>query len=136
MMVARFSSALSRRWRALDTTTKLGLLVLPLPVIVGLFHLDELPVKLCTFRATTGYACPSCGATRAMGSLADFNVRAAFLWNPTITVLWVLTVARAALGLAGYRPKNRLSGWRLGFVVGAITLGFVASWIYLIQVGR
>jgi len=116
--------------------TRAGLITLVLPLIVGGFHLDDIPVNLCAFRTTTGYACPSCGATRAMGSLAEFKVRAAFLWNPAFTIFWFLMLARAVLGLAGYQPKRQLSGWHLRFVIGAITLGFMVSWIYLIQVGR
>ncbi|MDX1948323.1 MAG: DUF2752 domain-containing protein [Pirellulaceae bacterium] len=38
--------------------------------------------ELCVFRRLTGYGCPGCGMTRCFISLAHFDLRAAWAYNP------------------------------------------------------
>lgn len=41
---------------------------------------------LCPFRALTGFACPGCGATRALHQLLHGNLIAAFQLNPLFLI--------------------------------------------------
>src|SRR5262245_55658791 len=49
---------------------------------VGLLHLARLPIPVCVFKAVTGWPCPTCGSTRAVGRLLEGDLPGAFAMNP------------------------------------------------------
>jgi len=92
----------------------------------------------CTFKALTGFACPTCGTTRAALALARFDFATALTHYPLPTVGWVvflgggLTVATMAL--VGRTPPaipSRLPGWARAAIAGALLL----NWAYSIATG-
>lgn len=101
--------------------------------------LDHAGVSFCYFKALTGYACFTCGTTRALGHLARFDVPAAFAIQPLVTagtlglLLWGLL--DAALLMAGRRSLIRLEGrgWRVATAV-LVVLGTL-NWFYLLATG-
>lgn len=70
-----------------------------------------LPVPHCTWRALTGFACPSCGATRCFRWLCGGDFLAALLINPLVFFSLIaisLYDAYAAVVLIFRLPRLRL----------------------------
>ena len=107
---------------------------------VGLLNLDRLPLTVCTFKAFTGFACMTCGATRALGLLSRGEVAAALAMNPLATVAMLALVPWALADLA-LLPRGRAVGLDLApgvarvVRVAVVTL-VAANWVYLLAVGR
>lgn len=101
--------------------------------------LDHAGVAFCYFKSLTGYACFTCGTTRALGHLAAFDLPRAFAVQPLVTagtlgmLLW--GALDAALLLASKRTIFRLEGrWpRILFVAGLTAA--IVNWIYLLAKG-
>ena len=99
--------------------------------------LDHAGISFCYFKALTGYACFTCGTTRALGHLARFDLPAAFAVQPLVTVgtlvLLLWGALDAALVLFGKRTTVRLEGRALRgatvLLMGLATL----NWIYLLS---
>jgi hypothetical protein len=49
-------------------------------------------LTVCVLKSTTGIPCPSCGATRSLGSIIDLNLYSAFIINPLGYVIAVCLV--------------------------------------------
>ena len=120
----------------------MGLASVPLPLLIHWFGLDRLGIQTCGFRAMTGFACPSCGTTRAWGSLGGGDVLAAFAYNPVFAAAWFLLVAvfvAEAFGWAGgetWLARWPAPGWRRRVIVGLLIAILAANWAYLIIDGR
>lgn len=78
-----------------ETTAKqrafrVALTVLAAAVLLGAYflfwHLTGLGIP-CVFHLLTGLLCPGCGITRAIFSLLQFDVSAAFSYNPMAFVI-------------------------------------------------
>lgn len=92
----------------------------------------------CTFKAITGYACPTCGTTRAALALARFDFATALTHYPLPTLGWVVFLGggliAGAMALAGKSPPaipSRLPNWVRATIVGALVL----NWMYSIATG-
>lgn len=107
---------------------------------VGILHLDRLPFTICYFKALTGWACLTCGATRALGRLFELDVAGALAMNPLATAGVLLLVPWAVADLA-LLPRGRAlvvelaagpaRGARVAFV-----LAVLSNWAYLLLVDR
>jgi predicted ABC-type sugar transport system permease subunit len=128
------------RERATPLGAILAGLSLGVGLLVGLLKLDRLSVTICTLKATTGLACPTCGGTRALGLLYHFDLSGALAMNPLVTV-GVLALIPWALADLWYLRRGRALELELSprgsvlFGVGA-GLALLINWIYLIAVGR
>ena len=70
----------------------------------------DLPLPRCTWRALTGFPCPSCGATRCVRWLCSGDFLAAFQINPLLffTLIGIVTYdLYAALVLVFRLPRFR-----------------------------
>ncbi len=101
--------------------------------------LDHAGIAFCYFKALTGYACFTCGTTRALAHLARFDVPSAFAVQPLVTLGILFLIAwgliDAALLLVSKRTRLRMEG-RVGvlaFVVGMALA--VLNWFYLLATG-
>lgn len=65
-------------------------------VLLGIFAGRFLPVldfaPSCTFKALTGFPCPTCGATRSIVFLSHGNLISSFFMNPLIFAVAVMTM--------------------------------------------
>lgn len=104
-----------------------------------LLGLDHAGVTFCYFKAMTGYACFTCGSTRAIGALSRLDVPTAFAVQPlvTLSVLVVLAWGLADLGLlaAGKRTRVRLGAAASRWALAAFVAAAILNWIYLLRTG-
>ena len=114
-------------------------LALAAAVVTRVFGLDHAGVAFCYFKALTGYACFTCGTTRALGHLAAFDLPRAFAVQPLVTagtlgmLLW--GAIDAGLSLASKRTIFRLEG-RSSRIVFFVGLGVaIVNWFYLLATG-
>lgn len=107
---------------------------------VVLLHLDRLPVSLCVFKAVSGWPCPTCGSTRALGRLLAGDLSGALGMNPLAVVL-ALAVSVWGLADALLLPRGRALTLELSPALGQLArVAAVAllggNWLYLIAAGR
>jgi uncharacterized membrane protein YccF (DUF307 family) len=113
---------------------------LVIAAVVGVLHLDRLPVTFCAFKAVTGLPCMSCGTTRAFARLYSLDLPGAVTMNPLSAAVALALVPWGIADLA-LLPKGRalvleVSPRLAPFVrVTAVTMVF-ANWAYLIVAGR
>jgi hypothetical protein len=107
---------------------------------VGLLGLDRLPFPVCFLKATTGFPCPTCGATRALGRLLHLDPAGAFVLNPLATV-GIVVLAVWALADLALLPRGRALDVEVGPPLGrivrlAVAAAILLNWVYLVAVGR
>jgi hypothetical protein len=113
---------------------------LVIAAVVGLLHLDRLPVTFCAFKAVTGLPCMSCGTTRAFARLFSLDLPGAVTMNPLSAAVALALVPWGLADLA-LLPRGRALALEVApalapFVrVTAVALVF-ANWAYLIVAGR
>jgi hypothetical protein len=100
--------------------------VLPLPAML----------PACSFRSFTGLACPTCGSTRALASLARGEVLASASLNPLFSSLVIASTL--ALLLNGTliifrlpRPSLHLRPFEAACIRGLAVLLVLANWAYV-----
>ena len=114
-------------------------LALAAGVMARFSGLDHAGIAFCYFKALTGYACFTCGTTRALAHLARFDVPSAFAVQPLVTVgtlgLIAWGIADALLLLASKRTQIKMSGRFPGvaFAVGVVLS--ILNWLYLLATG-
>lgn len=134
-MKLRIEAADRGRWtageRIFAATTTFLLAVYGLTRVYGLSILPP-----CHFRRLSGLPCPTCGFGRGLSSLAAFDVRAAFAYNPLVPLVAVF-FAVGCLHLLGSIATGRrlvvvadLDAGRLSTSVGLAAL--LATWVYQI----
>jgi Protein of unknown function (DUF2752) len=118
----------------------LGALAAVSVAAVGWLHLDRLPFTVCYFKALTGWACLSCGTTRALGRLFELDVAGALVQNPLATV-GVLALAPWALADLVLLVRGRALTLELSPALARVArvpfvAAVLANWTYLLVVGR
>jgi hypothetical protein len=101
-----------------------------------LYLFDRLPHLPCVFKVITGYPCPTCGSTRIVSSLINFDILSAFGWNPLLFLGGVAFIAWGFYGFymlfSGKKIQVIFSKKEILFLrLGLITL-FILNWIYLV----
>lgn len=91
----------------------------------------------CAFNRLTGVPCPSCGMTRSVLALADFNLIAAFQFHPlffvSVAILGALALISVGLYFSGRRYLNfNLTPTQWKHVAWLIGLLILINWVYLI----
>jgi hypothetical protein len=118
----------------------LGAVGVAAAALVGLLHLDRLPMTLCLFKRWTGLPCATCGSTRALAHLYHLDVAGAFAMNPLATsaaflvALWCL--GDLLLLVRGRVLSLDLTPREATVVQVGTALAFVSNWIYVIAAGR
>jgi hypothetical protein len=97
-------------------------------LVVGLLHLDRLPMALCYVKAFTGLPCPTCGSTRAVGRLFALDVPGALSMNPLATL--------AAFALAAWAVADLALLPRRQVLRVAAVAAILLNWAYLLAAGR
>jgi Protein of unknown function (DUF2752) len=117
-----------------------GTIVLVGTFAVGLLHLDHLGFPVCLFKAMTGWPCPACGTTRALGRLFALDVPGAFAMNPLATIAALVLVPWAIADLVLLTRGRALEADvapRLGAVLRvAAVVAIVLNWAWLVASGR
>jgi hypothetical protein len=114
-------------------------LALAAAVVTRVFGLDHAGVAFCYFKALTGYACFTCGTTRALAHLARFDVPSALAVQPLVTagtlglIAWGLL--DALLLIVSKRTDLKMSGRvpAAAFALGVVLV--VLNWLYLLTTG-
>ncbi len=99
---------------------------------------EQLGLAPCGFYFTTGYPCPTCGATTAFAWMVHGHPVAAVATHPFGAIMAIATVALLVTSVAGIVtagvPAIRLSRpLAVGLALGLIVL-FLGSWLYKIVV--
>jgi hypothetical protein len=117
----------------------LASLTLAAGVVTRVSGLDHAGLVFCYFKALTGYACLTCGTTRALGHLARLDVPGALAVQPLVTAGAILLVVwgavDATLLLFSKRTMVRMEGRApRGVAVVGVALAAL-NWIYLLAMG-
>jgi hypothetical protein len=125
--------------RVLTGPMTLAGLALAACAVTRVSGLDHAGISFCYFKALTGYACFTCGTTRALGHLARFDLPAAFAVQPLVTagtlalLLW--GAIDAGLVPAAKRPTVRLEGRALRTATILVVALATLNWFYLLATG-
>lgn len=132
-------SLVPRASGALTGPLTLSGLALLAGAVTRLSGLDHAGLSFCYFKALTGYACFTCGATRSLGHLARFDLPSAFAIQPLVTAgtlgLLAWGAVDALLLMTARRTLVRVEGRALRVIaVSGVALATL-NWIYLLAVG-
>ena len=134
-----FAIAPRPRDRVLTGPMTLAGLALLACAVTRVSGLDHAGISFCYFKALTGYACFTCGTTRALGHLARFDLPAAFAVQPLVTagtlalLLW--GAIDGALVLAAKLTTVRLQGRSLRVITVVAAALATLNWFYLLAAG-
>jgi hypothetical protein len=132
------------RLRAVPGALPLGAVLATIGIVAGLavgwLHLDHLPFSICVFKALTGWPCPTCGATRALGLLFRGDLPGAFRMSPLATLVAAALLVWGLADLA-LMPRGRAFAVELSPSLAvparaAALLALLGNWAYLIAAGR
>jgi hypothetical protein len=107
---------------------------------VGVLHLDHLGFPVCVFKLLTGFPCPTCGGTRALGRLFALDLPGAFVMNPLVAAGALVLVPWAVADLV-LLTRGRALEAQVGpplavpLRVTAVLL-VLANWAWLVAAGR
>ena len=94
----------------------------------------------CVFHEITGFPCPTCGGTRSLIALSQFDFFSSFLYNPLALLFTIGLIVFSLLFLVGIISNKSLKimlserGKKV-LRYSAISL-FIFNWIFLILTGH
>ncbi len=94
----------------------------------------------CIFHRLTGIPCLTCGGTRSLVALSQFDIASSFLLNPMLLLLAVGVVAFSLVSLYSLISKKGIAvklnqGQKRALRIGIIGL-FITNWVYLVAAGK
>jgi hypothetical protein len=94
----------------------------------------------CIFHRLTDVPCLTCGATRSLVALSQFDIASSFLLNPMLLLLVVGVVAFSLVSLYSLISKKGIAvklnqGQKRALRIGIIGL-FITNWVYLVAAGK
>ena len=101
-------------------------------------------INTCIIKQVTGIPCPSCGATRSIISLLQYNLEEALYWNPIgIILVIIMTISPIWIVFDYLRKKDSLYIFyrrvevlfRNKYIVGIAIFLILANWIWNYQKG-
>ena len=108
-------------------------------MVYVLYLAKQIPRIPCVFKTLTGYPCPTCGATRVIRSLFQFDIVSAFLRNPLLFLAGVVFAAWVFYGFymlfSGKKVQVVLTESEKRFLRWGIMILFFLNWIYLVKAG-
>ncbi|HLP59499.1 MAG TPA: DUF2752 domain-containing protein [Candidatus Deferrimicrobium sp.] len=104
-----------------------------------LYLVKQIPRIPCVFKTITGLPCPTCGATRVLKCLFQFDIVSAFLWNPMLFLAGIAFIAWVVYGFymsfSGKKAKIILTGKEKRFLRWGVVILILIDWIYLAIAG-
>lgn len=106
-------------------------------IIVAGFFKDFLGVlPECVFHRVTGVPCLTCGATRSIVALSQFDLISSLALNPLTPIFAIALVVFSSISLSGYIFKKSLvlkfsEREKKLLRIGAVAL-IVVNWLFLI----
>ncbi len=101
--------------------------------------LGLMPPMECQFKEFTGYPCPTCGTTRLVLALYNFDLISAFKYNP---FMFLLGVILGLWSLTGFLPvffkkklEISLTEKEKKIIIRVIVSLFFVNWLYLFLAG-
>ena len=125
------------KWRAVGPADRQlaalwSFVAIAVVVAVPLASLWSPRLPACAFRALTGVACPSCGATRAIEALARGDLATAFSSNPLVVAGLLAFVTGGLLAPIWNRRVGRLPDLRgVASVRVGLVAALVSNWVYV-----
>jgi hypothetical protein len=117
-----------------------GPMALLIIAVVGFFRdfLSLLPP--CIFHKLTGIPCLTCGGTRSLAALSQFDIASSFMLNPVLFLCVAGVMTLSSVSFYGFVTKGSIvlklsDGHKKALRIGIIGL-FIANWVYLIFAGR
>jgi hypothetical protein len=94
----------------------------------------------CVFHEITGFPCPTCGGTRSLIALSQFDLVSSFMYNPLVLLFAAGLIVFSTLFLIGAVTKKSFKialteRWKKAIRYAVIAL-FVFNWLFLILVHR
>jgi Protein of unknown function (DUF2752) len=137
--VRKFLAPVAQRPGSADNSTRAialywGAVAVALVLAAPLLPQVSAGMPPCFFRSLTGFPCPACGATRAALALSRFDLLAAWVSNPLVTIGYLFFLAGGLLAggaaLAGkplpepkrFSPALRATAWTAAML----------NWLYLL----
>lgn len=125
------------RWKLRLRGTAIALACWILLIVARANLPERLSVPACSFPATTGYPCPSCGMTRAMVAMTRGDIVTAVRLHPFSVMLFAAIVIVAIFGAAeALTGRDLLTKLRPGVWWIWIGLaGMLAGWAWVLVTG-
>lgn len=125
------------KWRAVGPADRQlaalwSFVAIAVVVAVPLASLWSPRLPACAFRALTGVACPSCGATRAVEALGRGDLATALSSNPLVVAGLLAFVTGGLLAPIWNRRVGRLPDLRgvVSVRVGLVA-ALISNWVYV-----
>ena len=118
-----------------------GSIGLALGLVGWVWPADRIPCG-CPFKALVGFACPTCGVTRALLGLRRFDVLGALAANPLVALLSLFAAAYCLYAWTTILFRTRririvvTRRWEPMVIRVLVVAVFFANWFYVVLAGR
>ncbi|UCE66322.1 MAG: DUF2752 domain-containing protein [Candidatus Zixiibacteriota bacterium] len=109
-------------------------------IAVGFFKNVAPHLPNCIFHEITGFPCPTCGGTRSLIALSQFDLVSSFMLNPLVPLFALGLILFSLLFLVGAvtrrSVKIKLTERGKRILRYSVFFLFAMNWIFLIIAGR